>query len=125
MNIPGDMRKKIISRFERPSIRVSIFGPLNSKSKLIQMGSLGMERSISTPIPAEYIERQNRTKVSSSVTRVEPSISNLYPVWKTLLKLMMNDSLIRFKALGKWRPEGIVESTSKKPSLLNLLFSDV
>jgi len=111
VNIPGDMRREIISEFERTTTRVSILGPINanSNSKCVQMTPKRMKRATSTPIPAKFIERQTNNKVSSALSRTsaQPSISYLYPVWNTLVKLIMNDSLVRFRALRKWKRKEI------------------
>jgi len=123
VNIPGEIRQKIISEFENTNV------PVRTKTdKREQVEKNGRGRVAGPGYLSEKRQSiENYTVVIPLGTLIdsqrepsglpEPSVSHLFPAWKCLVKIMNYDSLVRFKA----REETFFRSIQHKPSADHLV----
>jgi len=103
VNIPGEIRQKIISEFESPNMpvrtEVEMMGrdEINHLGRVAYQGDLSERResseSFTAPISEGTFDLQREDPELN-----EPTINHLFPVWKCLVNNMNYDSLLRFKA---------------------------
>jgi len=103
VNIPGEIRKKLISEFEKPRKPGRINAEKrekfenNNRERVSYSGYLSEARE-STECFTAVISRGTFGLQREHPGLYEPSISHLFPVWKCLVNIMNYDSLVRFKA---------------------------
>jgi len=103
VNIPGEVRQKLISEFENQRMPVRIKADKrekfenNNRGRVAYSGYLS-ERRESTQSLTAVTPRATFSSQREHPGLHEPSIIHLFPVWKCLVNIMNHDSLVRFKA---------------------------
>merc|ERR1719320_119069 len=108
VNIPGPLRKELISVFEgtrRSKLRIGLSIQMTRRS--IGWGRSSTNLSTTNlSIPEIHYEDTLKSKISTAPSiysldslppvHEESSIGSFYPAWKSLVNLLKNDSLVRF-----------------------------